>query len=119
MPALPDDWSNGSISGLRAYGGFEVGFKWKNGQVTTITLTSKLGGNCRLRVPNRLASVKGMAEAQGNNPNPFYETPEVKPALIAPDVTLNKVNLPVTYLYDLPTKAGETYVLKAEALERQ
>lgn len=115
LPALPDDWATGSISGLRAYGGFEVSFAWKNGQVETITLTSKLGGNCRIRVPNRLEPVKGMAEAKGSNPNPFYETPDVKPALIAPDATLNPVKLPATLLYDLPTKAGESYILKAVA----
>src|SRR5574344_455682 len=115
LPDLPDDWATGSVSGLRGYGGFEVSFTWKNGQVETITLTSNLGGNCRLRVPNRLVSVKGMTEAQGSNPNPFYKTPDVKPALIAPEVSLNPVNLPATMLYDLPTKAGVTYVLKAVA----
>lgn len=113
LPALPDDWKDGSISGLRAYGGFEVSIGWKNGQVETITLTSRLGGNCRIRVPNKLALVKGMREAKGDNPNPFYETPVVKPALIAPTATLNPVTLSTTFLYDLKTEAGRIYQLKA------
>lgn len=52
LPALPDDWQNGSFNGLCARGGFVLDAEWKNGLVTSIKITSKLGGKCTVLVPN-------------------------------------------------------------------
>ncbi|MBP0982445.1 MAG: glycoside hydrolase family 95 protein [Oscillospiraceae bacterium] len=52
LPALPDDWQNGSFTGLCARGGFVLDAEWKNGLVTSIKITSKLGGKCTVLVPN-------------------------------------------------------------------
>ncbi len=49
LPALPAAWPEGRISGLRARGGFEIGFSWKNGEIDSITLTSLLGKPCTIR----------------------------------------------------------------------
>ncbi|MBT3294266.1 MAG: glycoside hydrolase family 95 protein [Verrucomicrobia bacterium] len=40
LPALPDAWSCGSVSGLRARGGVVVSLSWAAGQVTSVTLTA-------------------------------------------------------------------------------
>ena len=114
LPALPDDWkNNGEIDGLRAYGGFDVGFNWENGIVQKITVKSNLGGNCRIRVPNEMANADGtfLSSANGVNPNSFFETAKIKSPLISGSASLDSVSLPLTYLYDLPTVAGETYTL--------
>jgi len=113
LPALPDDWKDGSISGLRAYGGFDVSFTWENNRVQKVIITSHLGGNCRIRVPNDivLANGKEMKQASGENPNPFFTTVKVKDPLISSEANLHDVNLKPTLIYDLPTVAGKTYII--------
>lgn len=46
LPALPKAWSEGSISGLKARGGFEVGMNWKDQQLSTATIKSLSGADC-------------------------------------------------------------------------
>jgi alpha-L-fucosidase 2 len=76
LPALPDIWqTHGSISGLRARGGFEiVAMEWKDGKIIKAIIKSTLGGNLRLRVPNEMKLNDGneLKKAQGENKNPFY-----------------------------------------------
>jgi alpha-L-fucosidase 2 len=49
LPALPDDWPNGKISGLRAANGFEVDMKWEQGKLTGATIKSLIGEQGILR----------------------------------------------------------------------
>ncbi len=49
LPALPDEWSSGSISGLKARGGFELDLEWENGTLSSVRIISKLGNACHIR----------------------------------------------------------------------
>ena len=49
LPALPDSWQEGKVSGLRGRGGFIVEEQWKNGNLSTATVQSTIGGVLRLR----------------------------------------------------------------------
>ena len=40
LPALPDAWPSGTISGLKARGGLTVDISWNNGEVSQATITS-------------------------------------------------------------------------------
>ncbi len=48
LPALPDAWKDGSVSGLCARGGFQVSMVWKNGVLQQVTVSSKTGGRTTL-----------------------------------------------------------------------
>ena len=41
LPALPDNWKDGEVSGLRARGGITVGMKWQDGKVKKLSLTAQ------------------------------------------------------------------------------
>jgi len=116
LPALPDVWKKGSVSGLRARGGFDVSIEWENGRATGILLTSHLGGNCRVRTHNamRPGGQFELLPATGENANPFYELPRIKKPLISGEARLKKVDLKSSHLYDLPTNPGGTYRLVAQ-----
>ncbi|WP_195630804.1 glycosyl hydrolase family 95 catalytic domain-containing protein [Bacteroides finegoldii] len=49
LPALPDNWQEGSIRGIRARGGFTIDMEWKKGKISRLSVTSNLGGTCRIR----------------------------------------------------------------------
>jgi len=117
LPALPDAWKKGNVSGLRARGGFEiVNMAWENRKLVQLIIKSALGGNCRLRLPNELITGEGVAlkPAKGVNPNPFYSIDEVDAPIISTKAKLNRPNIPETVLYDLETKAGGIYIFSAK-----
>jgi alpha-L-fucosidase 2 len=114
LPALPDVWQNGSISGLRAIGGFEiVSMEWKEDKLVKVVIRSKLGGNLRLRTPNEMKLSTGgvLKKATGKNPNSFYHVEETPAPVIASKATLATPELKETMLYDWPTVKGKTYTL--------
>jgi alpha-L-fucosidase 2 len=49
LPALPTTWRDGSVTGLRARGGFTVDITWRAGRLASATLHATPGGECRLR----------------------------------------------------------------------
>ncbi|WP_066438224.1 glycosyl hydrolase family 95 catalytic domain-containing protein [Chryseobacterium sp. CCH4-E10] len=114
LPALPDVWKNGKISGLKAYGGFEVNIKWENNKAKEVIIKSELGGNCRIKVPNemKLSGNSKLKKAEGKNPNSFFEISEIKEPLISADAKLNPFVIKTSFIYDFQTEPGKTYILK-------
>tara|TARA_R110000868_G_scaffold108065_1_gene295320 strand:+ start:25945 stop:28347 length:2403 start_codon:yes stop_codon:yes gene_type:complete len=44
LPALPEQWKNGKVEGLKARGNFEVDMEWEDGIVTVARITSLVAG---------------------------------------------------------------------------
>lgn len=97
LPALPERWKDGKVSGLVARGGFEVDIEWKDGKVTAFHVWSSLGGNLRIRSYDELV-MKGGADM----------------AVISEEASLVVNPVKYTYLYDVPTSAGKEYVFIAK-----
>lgn len=106
LPALPTSWKNGSVIGLKAIGGFEVNMEWQNGEITTATIKSSLGGNCRIRSYSPLKG-KGLKEAKGENPNNFYFVAEIQAPLNHSKVQAADSELKKVYEYDIDTQKGD------------
>ncbi|MBW9152286.1 glycosyl hydrolase family 95 catalytic domain-containing protein [Clostridium estertheticum] len=49
LPSLPKAWSDGSVIGLCARGGFEVDILWSENKLVKAKIRSKIGKKCRLR----------------------------------------------------------------------
>ncbi|WP_052357061.1 glycoside hydrolase family 95 protein [Xylanibacter brevis] len=64
LPALPQAWKDGSVRGICARGGIEADFSWKDGQVTTLVLRSKLSQTVNLRLNGTTHTVQLKANRQ-------------------------------------------------------
>lgn len=58
-----------------------------------------------------LKLVSEVSETGRETAKTMYAVPQVRKPLVNPSARLNEVILKETYLYDLPTKAGESYML--------
>lgn len=116
LPALPDIWKDGSVSGIMARGGFEISMKWKNGEVSEISILSKLGGNLRIRSHVPLLG-KGLNKAEGKNSNLLLAPANVAKPILSQEASLKGISLKETFEYDVPTQAGKKYTfLKKRSL---
>jgi alpha-L-fucosidase 2 len=74
LPALPDAWASGSISGLKARGGYTLeNLVWKNGKLTTAVLGSKNNGVCKLRTQQPI-KIKGVSVQSKEETSPAGKT---------------------------------------------
>jgi alpha-L-fucosidase 2 len=112
LPALPGAWENGEVTGLRARGGFEVDLTWEEGVLTRAAIRSAIGGNCRIRSTVPLKG-KGLVEAAGENPNPFFGTSYIQPPLNHSEAPLESTPPVTAYVYDLSTEQGTSTTLRA------
>ena len=58
LPALPEAWKDGAVSGLCARGGFEVSFEWKDGKVRDCQIKAKKAGTVTLLYNGQQKTVK-------------------------------------------------------------
>jgi len=64
LPALPSAFPAGSVTGLRARGGFEVDIAWRHGKLQRATLRAKASGPLTLIYADRKAEIAAVAGRQ-------------------------------------------------------
>jgi alpha-L-fucosidase 2 len=115
LPALPDDWTEGSIQGVKARGGFEVNIGWSAGKIKTATITSTFGGNCRVRSTIPLKVVEtSYVTASGKNPNPLMIRPEPVKFIDHSKDTKTTADVKEGHVIDFMTVKGKSYHLVAQ-----
>ena len=58
MPACPEQWKEGYVSGLCARGGYEVSFEWEDGKVRDCSIKAKKNGTVTLLYNGQHKTVK-------------------------------------------------------------
>lgn len=58
LPALPAQWPEGSIHGLRARGACTINLDWSNRVLTMVSVKSDKGGNYTIRYKDKLKEIK-------------------------------------------------------------
>jgi alpha-L-fucosidase 2 len=120
LPALPGEWRQGEVKGLRARGGFIVDEGWNEGRLRSAVVRSTIGGTLRLRsyVPLRLAKAPKdtqLKQAEGDCPNPLFTPATIREPLHSKELkNFQTITLRKVYEYDLNTVAGQDYRLVAE-----
>jgi alpha-L-fucosidase 2 len=53
LPAMPEAWPTGHVTGLRTRGGLSVDIEWRDGQLVEAVIRSRLGQPCKVRYGER------------------------------------------------------------------
>ncbi|MBR5326057.1 MAG: hypothetical protein IKU49_06160 [Prevotella sp.] len=66
LPAIPEVWSEGKVSGLCARGGYEVSFEWKGGYVRDCSIKARQNSTVTLLYNGQRKTIKFKANQTQN-----------------------------------------------------
>lgn len=112
LPALPDAWQNGSVSGLKARGGFQVDMAWQGGKLEDMKIYSGLGGNCRVRtaIPVKVMEA-GFSVTKDSEGNSLMSQPKKLHFINYASTKLKIPEQRESYIINFKTEKGKMYTL--------
>nr|WP_314897840.1 glycoside hydrolase family 95 protein [uncultured Flavobacterium sp.] len=80
LPALPKAWSEGSVKGLIARGGFEINMDWNNQQLSSASIKSLNGAECIIltKVPVKITNSDIVSQKTANGYQISFKTTKGK-----------------------------------------
>ena len=117
LPALPDAWPEGKVTGLVTRGGFVIDMAWREGKISDLSIHSRLGGSVLLRVHSRLEPLGGYTldpvAADTRSSNPLMQVPTIKSPLVHNPDAVVPISLKPSELLSLQTERGQRYHFRA------
>jgi alpha-L-fucosidase 2 len=108
LPALPQQWSSGKVTGLKTRGGFTIDLAWHDRKIVSLKIISTIGGNCRLRTAAPLEDTR-LSKASAENKNVYFAVAKIKAPLVSAISPVASLSLPFVHEYDLPTEKSKIY----------
>jgi alpha-L-fucosidase 2 len=105
LPALPAEWQEGEVRGLKARGNFTVDIRWSEGALEEARIRPQADGTCRIRSewPLSFTNTRAGTHAFGNH---LMETTKIPPPEIY-GPGLSGPELKDYHMYDIPVEKGE------------
>ena len=115
LPALPKIWASGEVKGLVARGGFVIDMKWKDGKVVHLSVYSKLGGDCRIKIAGEMSCKEAeLHKGFNGNGNPLLAKPVSVPFVNLSGKEIVKMEVPSGKMYEWGTDAGKMYTFEVK-----
>ena len=110
LPALPFIWRSGSITGIKARGGFQIDIDWENGRLRKSEIYSVLGGTCRIRTLRPVKVLEVQIVNTGLN-NMYLNVASVPEFINSTKEKLESIDSSCGYIIEFITEPGKKYTV--------
>ncbi|MFD1628298.1 glycosyl hydrolase family 95 catalytic domain-containing protein [Pseudopedobacter beijingensis] len=112
LPALPDEWREGIVKGIKGRGNFTVDMEWKQNKLVKSVILANQGGVCRVKSfqPIQVVGVSD-PERKGEGINPLLPRVQELKFTNVTNVKLLDLKVDKTYEIEFMTEKGKTYTV--------